>query len=337
MNIINLNDLNLDLNLVLIDKNLEVYRFSNKITKKLTLWLTSLFFNDFDKNQVLNALIHYDNATPVLSFYGAQYPRQINIQKIRDVFNKNAHRSVPPSYRDQINQDWKKLFRPSEKLETVAYYYDFSAVIEEAIKAKKQGKKICLVIGRRPSEESPHEAKQAKHNEVWFSADISMLKEDLFHPRANRHFWLDFNDSQTLQALKGMFDSIVIDESTPKELKGDFANQLGILLRSKDSQLMFKADPGYRLDVDEKEHTFNSSKGHGKHFPVQSSVDKAVLIEQHENNLTLHFQNTYAGVELKKNTVYPYAKKRTRPTAINFFIVKGYNLQGNKGTSRFIN
>lgn len=159
--------------------------------------------------------------------------------------------SISQSDVDSLNARWNSCFSArciaSSDPETIATdenSYQFGEAVKKIDDLRKEGKKICLFIGRNASEKLPSDCNESDPNEVWISADIQM--RNLLSP--NRiHLWIDCNQQEAIETLQGLFNKIVIDQSTTKALYNDFAKRFSILFSSQDSSLLFEAFHGMYL------------------------------------------------------------------------------------------
>jgi hypothetical protein len=102
------------------------------------------------------------------------------------------------------------------------------------------GKRASLFIGRTMLESLP----EASEDEVWVSCDLFKGHKSKT-PGADRiHLWMNCNQQEAIEVLKGLFDRVVIDTSTIKFLTNDFALRFSKLLRSPESCLIFESSSG---------------------------------------------------------------------------------------------
>ncbi len=161
-----------------------------------------------------------------------------------------------------LDQKWQTIIAPNVQvgngLEDSKYEkekeYNFGETLNKIKTFQSQGKSICLFIGRTPYEQLPSDCDEAKDNELWISADISLIPcgygteyahyNKLLLPSVNLkerlHLWIDLNQQQGIELIRGLFDKIVIDQSTLKLLCNDFPKRSIILLHSAESELIFE-------------------------------------------------------------------------------------------------
>jgi len=206
----------------------------------------------------------------------------------------------------------KKVFGNNKK-------YQFSHVVETIDKARAGNKKVCLFIGRRPSEELP----AVREDEVWFTADIGMEKEDI--GLEEKHIWLDFNQQDMLNILQSKFDLVVVDHSTTKHLEKDFGTRLGTLLSSKESQLVFEAFKG-NIMLKLASETLSNLGFNADTYAITALIDddesaKNERIRTNEEELKKHLLKSYDHVELVQNQSCPFFKQEVG--SADYFIISG--------------
>lgn len=147
--------------------------------------------------------------------------------------------SVNNSNTVELNQRWYTDFFPQvmqKEHNSAENPYRFGEMIEKINAIACTGKKVCLFIGRVSEEPLPH----ATENEVWVSSDIRRFNSP--KTESNQiHLWIDCNQQEAIETLKGLFDRVVIDTSTTKCLDYDFARRFAIMLRSSESSLIFES------------------------------------------------------------------------------------------------
>lgn len=149
--------------------------------------------------------------------------------------------------------------------------YRLSEVIAKIKNLQTEGKLICLFIGRTPCERLPPDFNEAKENEFWFTGDIALIHSEYHevlkeNPTIDNHLWFDFNHQQGLNLINGLFDKIVIDQSTVKAFPNDFPKRFASLLRNSESEMIFESyiQHGYShqqedFTYDPLKHNFNVS------------------------------------------------------------------------------
>jgi hypothetical protein len=158
--------------------------------------------------------------------------------------------------------------------------YPFGETIAKIQSLQAEGKKICLFIGRSPFEELPSDHGEAKENEVWISADILLISSEGRSKNLNGeqlhlenyqtmknpldinrrlHLWLDFNQQEGLQLVQGLFDKVVIDNSTAHIFKDNFTQRFSILLHAPESEIIFQNTAMSSLQFDtQNDFTFDT-------------------------------------------------------------------------------
>jgi hypothetical protein len=193
----------------------------------------------------------------------------------------------------------------------------------------KEGKKLCLFIGRQNHEELPQ-----LEGEVWVSLDECEGNE----VNPNRlHLKIDFRrDWILLVRIKKCFDKIVVDQSTMKFFINDPWRSLGRLLRDNaESTLITEASPGayYFLDDQNFVRYFNDP-------PITSVSIPMRKFASTPQNQREALKATYAQKNLERNEKYlktlfsefvhitdqPYPYKTNFNNASgkdNYYILKG--------------
>lgn len=133
----------------------------------------------------------------------------------------------------------RKVLQPDEKTVKLAKLNASIAKIDAFV---AQGKKVCLFIGRVPSEKLPLETGEATPDEVWISGDIEDCGAHLNKERV--YVCLDFNQDEFVNKLQKKFDLIVIDTSVIKFFQNDFAKRFSVMLRTPTSKMIFEASTG---------------------------------------------------------------------------------------------
>ncbi len=170
----------------------------------------------------------------------------------------NSIRLSPENILD-LDQQWKTIVSPqvclkwadfineTEQSKAKKEVYKFGETIAKIQSFQSQGKSICLFMGRTPLEKLPPDHGEAKENEIWISSDIAWISPEGYEELKNTpdveerlHLWVNFNHQESLYLIKGLFDKIVIDQSTTKALKNDFARRFAILLRNSESKMIFE-------------------------------------------------------------------------------------------------
>lgn len=217
--------------------------------------------------------------------------------------------------------------------------YNLGETVAKINQLQQEGKKICLFIGRTPYEKLPSDNGEAKVNEFWLSADLT-LKSTEGHEELkdspgieNRPFiWLDFNHQEGLELIHGLFDKVVIDNSTTKSLEDDFAKRFAVLLRDSDSELIFSDPSTSTLDPNQEEvEQFNSSNYctlFSEDIFDESEDYKETFLKMDNHaleNTKSHLEELYSKVDLYRNTNFPYFNNYSRnDSGESFYIVRNF-------------
>ncbi len=193
-------------------------------------------------------------------------------------------------------QEWgaSPFGNQSEETKSARQNYNFGEMIGKIKTLQSEGKTICLFVGRTPLEKLPSDQGEAKENEVWVSADISLKpycswnnpcieSTDLTQ---RLYLWLDLNERRLFVSIKGLFDKIVFDQSTSKFLGKNFYQHFSILLHSDESEMLFK-DPSTYQERPDKIH------------PQDISSWQCAAIKE-------HLETIFHTVEHHEGTDYPY-------------------------------
>ncbi len=218
--------------------------------------------------------------------------------------------------------------------------YNFGAVVSKIKNYQAQGKRVCLFIGRTPNEPLPSNSGEAKENEVWVSADLLLLSPEqgrrIETPSDRLHLWLDFNQQEGLNLVKGLFQKVVIDISTTKAFDSDFVKRFSVLLQPSQpqlqSQIIFEncAKTSTQLMNTAEKESFNVSSYcliiPGEVF-IKQQTDRGPdgfdnwAKDLSTKCLTSHLKRLYHKVE-KCNYVYPYRNNYTEDNEIvDYFVV----------------
>lgn len=172
--------------------------------------------------------------------------------------NNHIPGSTSNSYTQQMNQKWQEIVSPkvyvrwgvddSETREKKANY-KLGELIEKINSFHEQGKQVCIFIGRTPYEKLPSDYKdtnEAKENEVWIGLDICFISPEGCQELKNSpgidermYLWFDCNQQEGLHLIKGLFDKVVVDNSTAKGFDNDFVKRFSVFLRNSKSELIF--------------------------------------------------------------------------------------------------
>jgi hypothetical protein len=151
-----------------------------------------------------------------------------------------------------LNKDY--CYQDASSLEELRATYDLEGTIQ-TIKNLSQGdKKICLFIGRVGDEPLPEE-----EGVIWVSGDIGFATRP-YSLKERIHIVHDFTDEEGLSRLHGLFDKIVVDQSTCKDLGDDFISCFARLLKpTSQSVLIFEKTPylaGFSSTVEQPENHY---------------------------------------------------------------------------------
>jgi hypothetical protein len=274
-----------------------------------------------------------------------------------------AHRSIPqisptesPKPQLTVNQQWQKLmdqatasYRPSNGSLPKGYVYDFDAQLNKIREAQKQGKKICLFVGRCPLEKLPSDMGEASENEFWVSGD-GLIRPQCKPPEIDesrigeRNFlWLDFNQNEFLDLLvreKISFDKIVVDLSTTKGLLKFFPRRFKSILKDENSEVICERF-GYgmwsaKIDKPELRDTAHyiplsdytkykdglTNQGLGDDDATNQTdlwMDQLAF-----EVLTQKLKEDYTSVELEQNAPFPYSSTmKLGQGNVHHFVFKG--------------
>ncbi len=271
-----------------------------------------------------------------------KFKQSLNLQGSLNKQWKTCTESINKSWRENVVPNLMKFSSDCSlsDLSAMANNYNFGAVVLKIKGYQAQGKKICLFIGRTPIEPLPSDLGEAEENEVWVSADIALLPSEggrRVETSSDRlHLWLDFNQQEGLNLVKGLFQKVVVDISTVKALNSDFAKRFSILLQSSKSQITFELDVKCPANCFGEKEFFNPSNYsltiplalHDKQDqlgPVDSEEYAANLDRWEKELFTKYFKShlndLYHTVE-QHNKVYPYLTNCTTDTeTVDFFVV----------------
>jgi hypothetical protein len=130
--------------------------------------------------------------------------------------------------------------------------YDLDVVIS---KVAVVGGKTALWIGRMACEKLPED-----EGMTWVSGDL-MFAEQPFS-RNRLHIHMDFSKEEMCKKLEGLFDLVVIDQSTVKGIRGDFIARFTRFLKpGAESKFIFEACPyicAYSNKIEKPMNNFGS-------------------------------------------------------------------------------
>jgi hypothetical protein len=275
--------------------------------------------------------------------------------------NKNEITVMSPEEIQIRNQQWRNTSAPHVLLEWVEKdhtdnpytvsqkdAYKFGEILNKIQILQMHGKTICLFIGRTPFEELPSDRREAKENEVWISADPALISPEGFPEDSEGpmtltkyknlslnpdliHLWLNFNEQKDLEQIQGLFDKVVIDQSTTKMFENNFTQRFSILLRTPESELIFENPSLPCLNTLGRELTFtfqpelNSLETTFAYLKsVRKENDLQWLREQATALFKEHLQSIYNKVEEYKNTNYPYTTNYSSWDNTDHYFIVGH-------------
>lgn len=176
--------------------------------------------------------------------------------------------------------------------------YKLSETINKIKHIQAQGMSICLFIGRTPYERLPPDYNEAKESEFWLSGDIFLIpceKHEVLKevPTIDNHLWFDFNQQEGLDLIKGLFDKIVIDQSTVKCLENDFAKRFASLLRNSESEMIFENYFMMTLSNLQEDFKFNPSN---LLFTVSTSLLEKMMTAKYSE-----YEKTHSKEEIEQD------------------------------------
>lgn len=131
------------------------------------------------------------------------------------------------------------MYSIQNQLKGLQQEYNPETIVKSIREMRLLDKKICLFMCKRENEELPKE-----EGCLWVSGDIEVSG---IISATRLHIWANFNVEQQLEKFYGLFDKIVIDQSSVKFLGNNFASRFIKLLHpSPDAEFIF-------------ENTFNTS------------------------------------------------------------------------------
>ncbi len=248
------------------------------------------------------------------------------------------------SWRENIAPHILECIRPTPSLRAPSKKamdnYNFGAVVLKIKNYQAQGKRVCLFIGRTPTEPLPSDLGEAEKDEVWVSADLLPVPTEsgrrIETPSDRLHLWLDFNQQEGLNLVKGLFQKVVVDISTTKVFNSDFVKRFSVLLQPPQpqlqSQIIFETCARYSIQYmnNAKQESFDPSR-------YSLNIPLGVFIKQQTDRgpegfdnwaddlstqyFTSHLKSLYHQVQ-KCNSVYPYTSNyTTKNESVNYFVV----------------
>lgn len=167
------------------------------------------------------------------------------LKKVKDQFEETNQKIMEFSndclaFFEGIGEYFSPGYAHKAKMERFKSDYDLKSVVNQIESLSSTDQKVCLFIGRHANEPLPNE-----ENAVWVSGDICLAYEP-YSLKDRLHLCLDFTDINELAKLQGLFDKIVIDQSTCKflSIEGGFISHFARLLKPSDeSCLIFESTP----------------------------------------------------------------------------------------------
>lgn len=217
----------------------------------------------------------------------------------------------------------KPIIEISEHLNSTESYSLEQAIIKIRNFAKEE-KKLCLFLGRSDEEVVPQE-----DDAVWISLDISVSAK----PSPNRlHLQMDFNDSTEMAKIKGLFDKVIVDQSTFKFIRDKPWKRLSELLKpSIESLLITEAHPGSICYFDHNNPkqaelaNKSSYEDGGVILPIKAAMDEKFAQKCEDERLikvTNYLKTIFKKVTLEQNKPYPYPTKWCDGQS-SFFVLNG--------------
>ena len=191
----------------------------------------------------------------------------------------------------ELNERWKNEFFPQGQCDNPSEQsmdtpYEFGEMVGKINQILSEGKKACLFIGRTSSEALPPNDQK----EEWVSADMYRVNSGKEGIPGRIHLWIDCNQQDAIESLRGLFDKIVIDQSTTKFLNDDFAKRFSVMLRSPESTLIFETPTDQYGTYDVSKRTF-SKQSYVVSIPNNDIFEE---LERQHNYLSEYYQSTSA-------------------------------------------
>lgn len=200
-----------------------------------------------------------------------------------------ASLGLNPSRTLELNDRWKNEFFPqcdNPSLEP-NNSYKFGEMVGKIDQILCEGKKTCLFVGRPSSQVLPPNNQE----EEWISADHQMVSSTGGESIPGRiHLWINCNQQDAIESLRGLFDKIVVDWSTIGALSDDFAKRFSVMLRSPESTLIFEPSTSFQYRTYAAERTF-STQSYSIFYPVDDENEDA---DRREEFLSNYYESTSA-------------------------------------------
>ncbi len=239
---------------------------------------------------------------------------------------------------DDLNTRWQKKFSQNvydNPTIMTKEQYRFDDMVEKTKACVKDGKDLCLFIGRTPLEKLPSDRGEAKLNQVWSSVDncissgekqTELIDSKEIHNRI--YFLIDLNQQDALKEIEGLYKEVVIDLSTTKAFDKNFPKRFSRLLSSNDSKLIME-DPSqfsaqtfnttiseFKFDPSRYTTTFNmmwAMKNKG------NEAFEAYCLKIAKDETENHLKKLFNHVEKHTNEPFPYKSNWPDRT---FYILK---------------
>ena len=232
------------------------------------------------------------------------------------------------------NEMLKMVFYPANYSvqDQIAYVKDL------AVQLPKQGKKLCVFIGRGADEPLPK-----VDNEVWVSLDINLFgffgkhgKPEDANLSGRVHLKIDMNnDRELLSQIEGLFNKVVLDRSVLKFLSNNPFLRMGSLLKPDgESTLISEAKGGFPV-FERQGHSKpkdNSPNVWVPNIVYEGQSEYITHINQsaiaHWERLKNYLSSEFSQVELVIDQRYPYQTNydnRESPYVEGYFILKTKN------------
>jgi hypothetical protein len=173
-------------------------------------------------------------------------------------------------------------YQNSNNLEEMEANYSLDETAQKIEKLSQSDDRVCLFIGRTGNEPLPRE-----ENAIWISGDIQFATEP-YSLEERIHIWHDFTDEKGLSKFQGLFDKIVIDQSTCKALGNDFISRFARLLKpSSQSVLIFEKTPYtscYHETIEQPKNIYSSLLVPISYLTTDQENDQKHLEEYEKNN-----------------------------------------------------
>lgn len=178
--------------------------------------------------------------------------------------------------------------------------YSLDKVIEKIKEEKLKGMQIGLFVGRENDQEMPKE-----ENWAWFSLNEGISQK----APTDHHLVINFNESEIMLKIKGLFDKVVVDRSVIKFFdleKSPWDNLHPLLVQKATSQLIVECYRGIEsfgsfLDIDAK----NCRLQH----PIAAASNEEEKKKNRNNFLAaiqIYLSSNLFKEVVQKTTLYPY-------------------------------